>query len=153
LRRSIERLFETARAKQRRRSPLRVDLPHFFGNFDFAFGADFLKNEAHRKQRSEVVRADGFQRARVQNRRHRLGEFGNDVVPGVREAALGKVVLDLIHAQHSISGAAEWRPNADRSRWSRLQKTERSVTARAGILSGSAWWWSANLRWVARRSA
>ena len=106
VRRRIQRLLQAARAKQRRGPPLRIDLPHFAGNLDLPLGADFLQDQAHGKQRRQVVGADGFQRAGVQRRRHRLGQIGGNVVPGMGNAVLRQVVLDGFHAQHSISGFA-----------------------------------------------
>ena len=57
-RRRIESLLKPAGANKRRRTPLRVNLPHLSGNLDLALGADFLKNQRHGKQRSQIVGAD-----------------------------------------------------------------------------------------------
>src|SRR5258708_36771391 len=48
-----------------------------------------------------------LERARVQDRCQGLGEIRKDVVPGSRDAALRQVVLDRVHALHSISGAVQ----------------------------------------------
>ena len=56
-----------------------------------------------RKERRKVVRADRFQRAWVQNWRHRLGQIGCNVIPGKRNAVLREVVLNCLHGEHSIS--------------------------------------------------
>ena len=97
----VERLLQAARAEERRGTPLRVDLAHRAGNLDLALGADLLQDEAHGKERREIVGAERLQRAGVQRRRHGLGQVGGDVVPGERDAALRQVVLDGFHAQHS----------------------------------------------------
>ena len=104
VRRRIERLLKPARAVERRRTPLRINLPHLFGNLDLALAADFLKNQAHGKQRSQIVRADGLMRAGVQRRRQRLGQIGKHVVPDTWNAVLRQIVLNCLHAQHSTSG-------------------------------------------------
>ena len=97
----VQRLLQTAGAEERRWTPLRVDLSHRAGNLDLALGADLLQDEAHGKERSQIVGAERLQRSGVQRRRHGLGQVGCNVVPGERDAALRQVVLDGFHAQHS----------------------------------------------------
>ena len=46
MRRRIERLLQAAGAKERRGTPLRVDLPHLAGNLDLPLGADLLQDQA-----------------------------------------------------------------------------------------------------------
>ena len=57
-RRRIESLLKPARANERRRTPLRINLPHLFRNLDLALGADFLHDERHGKQRRQIFGAD-----------------------------------------------------------------------------------------------
>ena len=97
-RRCIEGFFEAPRAEERRGPPLRIDLTDFFGDFDFAFRADFLQDEAHGKERSEIVGTDGLQCSGMQRRRCWDGEIGLNVVPGFRNFRLRKMILDGIHA-------------------------------------------------------
>ena len=80
----IEGLLQAARAEERRGTPLRVDLADFAWDFDIALGADLLQDEGHGKERSEIVGADGLERAGVERRGHGPGQVGNDVVPGLR---------------------------------------------------------------------
>ena len=58
-----------------------------------------LQDQVHREQRREVVRADRLQRARVQRRRRRRGQVGDDVVPLRRHLRLVEqdLVLELGH--------------------------------------------------------
>ena len=106
----VESLLQTAGAEERRWTPLRVDLSHRAGNLDLALGADLLQDEAHGKERGEIVGAERLQRSGVQGRRHGLRQVGCDVVPGERDAALRQVILDSFHAQHST--VLESRPAA-----------------------------------------
>ena len=99
-RRRIERFLQAARANQRRRTPLRINLPHLSGNLDLALGADFLNDQGHGKQRSEIGRAERLERAGMQWRRERLGQIGKNVVPGLRNTALRQIELNGLHAQH-----------------------------------------------------
>ncbi len=54
----LERLLEAARAEQRRRTPLPVDVAHGPGDLDLALRRDLLLDERHREQRREVVGAE-----------------------------------------------------------------------------------------------
>ena len=98
VRRRVERLLKATRAIKRRRTPLRINLPHFFGNLDLPLPADFLEDQGHGKQGGQIVRADRLVRAGVQRRRHRLGKVGKNVVPDTGDPVLWQVVLDGFHA-------------------------------------------------------
>jgi hypothetical protein len=91
--RRAEQLFEPVGAKQRRRAPQAEHLAHRLGDFDFALGGHLLLDDGHREQRRQVGRADRLQRARVQHRRHGLGQVGLDVVPELRDLAFLQQVL------------------------------------------------------------
>ena len=108
VRRRIQRLLQATRPEERRGPPLRVQLPHFAGNLDLTLGADLLHNQAHRKQRSQVVRAQRFQRTGMQRRRHRLGQVGGNVIPGKGNAVGREVVLDGFHAEILSARAGDW---------------------------------------------
>ena len=57
VRRRIERLLKPARAVERRRTPLRINLPHLFRNLDLALGAHFLQ-ESGSSETAEPDRRD-----------------------------------------------------------------------------------------------
>ena len=99
----IQRLLQTAGAEERRGTPLRVQLPHFAGNFDFPFVADLLQDQAHGKERGEIVGAERLEGSGMQRRSHRRGQIGGEVVPGKRNAVLRKNILDGFHAENSNS--------------------------------------------------
>jgi hypothetical protein len=100
----IQSLLKPPGAEQRRRAPLRVDLPHFFRNLNLAFAADFLDDQAHGKKRRQVVGANGLMRPRMKWRSKGLGQVRKDVVPNTWNAILRQKILDGIHAEHSTSG-------------------------------------------------
>jgi len=62
MRRGVERLFETARAVERRGPPEPVDVHHLARNVDLRLGREFLLDQLHREDGSQVLRR---QRARV----------------------------------------------------------------------------------------
>ncbi len=93
-RRGVERLLQPARAEQRRRPPLPVDVAHRPRNLDLALGAHLLLDQRHRKQRREIVGADRLQRPRVQHRGRRRRQVRHDVVPEFRDVGFVEQVLD-----------------------------------------------------------
>ena len=86
--RRLQRLFQPARAEQRRGAPLAVDVAHRARDLDLALGADLLHDQLHGKQRREVVRPDRLLGAGVQHRRRRRGQVRHDVVPVFRNSGL-----------------------------------------------------------------
>jgi hypothetical protein len=80
-RRGVEQLLEPMRTEQWTGSPQPVDVEDATGNVDVPIGGDFLFDQRHREQGSEVVRAGRLERSGMQRRRRRLGQIGDDVVP------------------------------------------------------------------------
>ena len=103
-RRRIERLFEAARAEQRRRPPQLVNLAHRLGDFDPALGGHFLRDQRHREDRRQVGRSDRLLGARMQRRRQRLRQVGRDVVPGLRNAIFRQKIFNAV--THDTAPAA-----------------------------------------------
>ena len=91
--RRIERLLQTPRPVQRRRPPLAVDIAYRVRNLDLAIGAHLLADQRHREQGRQVVGTDRLFGARVQHRRRRARQVGDDVVPGFGHAILAKQVF------------------------------------------------------------
>ena len=86
--------LETARAVERGRPPLPVDVAHRLRDLDLALGRDLLQDQRHREERREIVGADRLQRARMQHRRRRRRQVGHQVVPVLRDARFVEQVLD-----------------------------------------------------------
>ena len=91
--RSIKCFLKSAGTVQGRRTPLPVDFPDRLRDLDLALRRDLLGDQRHREQRRQVVRADRFQCARMQNRGRRHGEVGGQVVPEFGDAFFGENVL------------------------------------------------------------
>ncbi len=96
LRRRIERLLQAARAVQRARAPVAIDVAHRLGDLDVALGRDLLHDERHREQRREVVGSHRLHRARVKDRRRRRRQVGNQVVPALGQTGFVEYVLDWL---------------------------------------------------------
>ena len=111
----IESLLQTAGAKERRGTPLRIDLAHGAGNLDFALGADLLKDKRHGKQRGQIVGADGLVRAGMQGRRHGLGQVGGNVVPRDGNATIAANYIGWFPCGNCISEALDLpvKPNSE----------------------------------------
>lgn len=88
-------------AVQRGRTPEFVDVANRLGDLDLSLGADLLQDQLHRKQRLQVGRADGLQRAGVQHERQRLGQVGLDVVLKLGHLAFVEQVLGGCGHAHS----------------------------------------------------
>ena len=95
--RGAEQLLESMRAEERGRTPLAVDIEHATGDFDVPLAGDLLHDEVHREERSEIVRPNRVHAARMQRRRRRSGQVGDEVVPGRRHLVLAEHVLVLLH--------------------------------------------------------
>ncbi len=91
-----ERLLEPPRAKERRRAPHAVDVADRRRDFDMPLGADLLANERHREEGREVGGPDRLARARMQHRRRRGRQVGDDIVPGAGNAILAHDGLGLL---------------------------------------------------------
>ena len=97
-RRGTERLLQPVRAVERRRTPEPVHVQHRARDVDVLLGRDLLHDQVHREQRREVVRPDRLQRARVQHRRWRRRQVGEQVVPAGRLLGLVEQELRRRHA-------------------------------------------------------
>ena len=112
LRRRIQRLLQPARAKQRRRPPLRVHLPH-------------RRRESRSPAPCSLPAGSGSWETAAPGRPAQsasafpdaaaapcgFGRSATNVVPGAGNAVLRQVVLDCFHAQHFISGdTTSFRP-------------------------------------------
>ena len=91
--RGAERPLQPAGPEQRARPPEPVDVEHTAGDVDVGGGGDLLLDQGHREQRRQVVRADRLPGPRVQRRRGRRRQIGDEVVPLGR--LLGLVEQDL----------------------------------------------------------
>ena len=111
--RRAERLLEPMRPVERARPIQAIRLPDRLRDLDLALAADLLADERHREERRQVVRADRLARARVEHGRGRHGEVGDDVVPGLRDAALVEDELRPVggHRERSLR-ARKWRGRA-----------------------------------------
>ena len=89
-RRRAEGLLELVGTVQRRGPPLAVDVEDLAGDLDVPLGGDLLQDQVHREQRLEGLRADRLVRAGVQRRGRRLGQVGDQVVPGRGHLILGE---------------------------------------------------------------
>ncbi len=104
-RRGLERLFQSARAIERRRAPLAIHRSHLFRDREEAVGRDLLLDDLQREERREVVGPDRLSGARMEHRRRRLREVGGEVVPGLRQAGLVEDVLHRVaHALPLVGG-------------------------------------------------
>ena len=92
-----ERLLQAMGPVEGRRPPEPVDVPHGLGDVDPPLLAHLLLDDLHREQRSEILRADGLERARVDHRRERRGQVRLDVVPAARQVLLVQQELGLGH--------------------------------------------------------
>ena len=92
--RGAERLLEPVGPVQRGGPPQPVDVLHLLRDVDVLLGAHLLRDEVHREDRGEVVRADRLPGARVQRRRGRSRQVVEDVVPARRHLVL--VEQDLV---------------------------------------------------------
>ncbi len=73
--------FEAVCPEEGRGSPQPIDVVDLLRDFNPAFGARFLLDEAHREERLEVGRYQRLLGAGVQVWRWRGGQVGDDVVP------------------------------------------------------------------------
>src|SRR5208282_6872591 len=71
-----------------RRAPHAVDVADRRRDFDMPLGADLLADERHREEGREVAGPDRLAGARMQHRRRRRRQVGDDVVPGAGNAML-----------------------------------------------------------------
>ncbi len=94
--RGAEGPLQAVRPVQRRRPPQPVDVEDLVGDRDVAVGGDLLRDEVHREQRRQVVGTDRLVGPRVQRRGRRLGQVGDDVVPGGRHLVVAQQVAALL---------------------------------------------------------
>ena len=94
--RRSERLLEPPGAIERRRAPQTVDIANRRRDFDLPFGAHLLADKRHRKERREIAWADRLASSRVQHRRRRRRQVGDNVVPGVRNLALAQQIFGVL---------------------------------------------------------
>ena len=88
-----ERLLQLVRPDQGRRPPLPIDVEHLARDVDVPLRGDLLEDQLHREQRLKRLRADRLVRARVQGRRRRHRQVGDQVVPGRGHLVLGQEEL------------------------------------------------------------
>ena len=91
-----ERLLEPPGAIERRRAPQSIDVANRRRDFDMPLAADLLADKGHRKERREIGRADRLPGSRVEHRRRRRRQVGDDVVPGVRDLALAHEIFRML---------------------------------------------------------
>ena len=102
-----DRLLEPVRAVERRRAPEAVEVEHLLRDRDLRLLADLLEDQLHREERRQVVRPDRLPRPRMEDRQHRVGHVGADVVPVPRKRGFVEQELRLRHrAEHKRSAAA-----------------------------------------------
>ena len=85
-RRRLQHLLEPARAVQRGRAPLLVDFANRARDLYLTLGRDLLRDQRHREERREIIRAHRLLRARVEHRGRRRRQVRQYVVPGARDS-------------------------------------------------------------------
>jgi hypothetical protein len=138
-----DRLLEPSGAIERRRAPHAVDVANRRRDFDLPFGAHFLADERHRKERREIARPDRLAGPWMQHRRRRRRQVGDDVVPGVRNLALAQQIFGVLahcsspkmsvaalRRSKSRPALAQYRPAVER-------RSMASAAAQAPAVSGS----------------
>ena len=98
----IEQALEPARPVERRRAPQAVDVAHLVGDRDPRLPADLLRDQRHREQGCQVVRADRLQGSRMQRRGRGLGQVRREVVPFGRDPVLGEDRLQGAIVRHGL---------------------------------------------------
>ena len=93
--RRLQRLFQPARADERRRPPHAVDVADRLRDVDGALRRHLLQDQRHREQRLEIGGADRLLGAGMQNRRQRLRQIGRKVVPSFRNLCFVENEFDL----------------------------------------------------------
>ena len=93
--RRLQRLFQPARADERRRPPQAVDVADRLRDVDGALRGNLLQDQRHREQRLEIAGADRLLGAGMQNRRQRLRQIGREVVPSFRNLCFVENEFDL----------------------------------------------------------
>ena len=129
-------LLEPVRAVERRRPPEAIDVANRIRDRHLGVLRDLLEDQLHREERRQVVRADRLSRPRVQNRLRPVRHVGGDVVPALRDRALGEGDLRRVaHSRARITLTAScprgWL-RAPRCRCFRRRRWPRSSRRRSG---------------------
>ncbi len=101
----LERLLQPVGPVERRGTPEPVDVSDRFGNRDPAVLADLLRDEAHGKQRRQIVRPDGPHGPRMDHRRKRKRKVRLEVVPLSRKILLRQHHLGFGHRHAPVQAA------------------------------------------------
>ena len=126
LRSRPERLLQAVRTEEGRGPPQAIDVLDLLGDVDVALGRHLLEDQVHREDGGEVVGADGLTGPRVQRRRGRGGQVGEDVVPTGRHFRLIEQDLVLRDRCHGIPLIGTKRASRAHDGWPRTS----SPTAR-----------------------